>query len=207
MGGGGRKERCRRETFVGAEAGVERERLPMWSVSGMPSLSACGSVFVDCVGSGRMLALVYAHDLSRPIFFGWFAVAAPFCLFSMHASIHPTRCPFLHALLAHACTSTLFPCTGPFFSLTRPSRHPPSRAHTRTDPRSASLYHPPPPHLHCSPPFRVCARRPRQDGSFKASEYMRVTLSCDHRTVDGAVGAAFLQSLKGYLTNPSSMLL
>ena len=48
---------------------------------------------------------------------------------------------------------------------------------------------------------------PGKDGSFKTSEYMRVTLSCDHRTVDGAVGAAFLQSLKGYLSNPTSMLL
>jgi len=48
---------------------------------------------------------------------------------------------------------------------------------------------------------------PAKDGTFKASEYMRVTLSCDHRTVDGAVGASFLQSLKAYLSNPSSMLL
>jgi pyruvate dehydrogenase E2 component (dihydrolipoamide acetyltransferase) len=48
---------------------------------------------------------------------------------------------------------------------------------------------------------------PEKDGSFKASNYMRVTLSCDHRTVDGAVGAAFLQTLKGYLSDPSSMLL
>jgi len=48
---------------------------------------------------------------------------------------------------------------------------------------------------------------PAKDGSFKASNYMRVTLSCDHRTVDGAVGAAFLQTLKGYLSDPASMLL
>lgn len=36
---------------------------------------------------------------------------------------------------------------------------------------------------------------------------MKVTLSCDHRVVDGALGAAFLKTLKGYLENPLSMLL
>jgi pyruvate dehydrogenase E2 component (dihydrolipoamide acetyltransferase) len=36
---------------------------------------------------------------------------------------------------------------------------------------------------------------------------MKVTLSCDHRVVDGATGAAFLQSVKGYLENPVTMLL
>ncbi|MFZ4785207.1 MAG: dihydrolipoamide acetyltransferase family protein, partial [Flavobacteriales bacterium] len=35
---------------------------------------------------------------------------------------------------------------------------------------------------------------------------MKVTLSCDHRVVDGASGAAFLQTLKGYLENPVTML-
>ena len=35
---------------------------------------------------------------------------------------------------------------------------------------------------------------------------MKVTLSCDHRAVDGALGAAFLQSLKSYLENPVMML-
>jgi pyruvate dehydrogenase E2 component (dihydrolipoamide acetyltransferase) len=36
---------------------------------------------------------------------------------------------------------------------------------------------------------------------------MRVTLSSDHRVIDGAVAARFLQSLKGFLENPASMLL
>jgi len=36
---------------------------------------------------------------------------------------------------------------------------------------------------------------------------MAVTLSCDHRVVDGAVGAQWLQRFKAYLENPSTMLL
>ena len=42
---------------------------------------------------------------------------------------------------------------------------------------------------------------------FGVSHVMKLTMSCDHRTVDGAVGAAFLQTLKKYLENPVTMLL
>ena len=35
---------------------------------------------------------------------------------------------------------------------------------------------------------------------------MRVTLSCDHRVIDGATGAAFLQTLKAILENPLAMV-
>jgi pyruvate dehydrogenase E2 component (dihydrolipoamide acetyltransferase) len=35
---------------------------------------------------------------------------------------------------------------------------------------------------------------------------MKVTLACDHRTVDGATGAQFLQTLKQYVENPVTML-
>jgi pyruvate dehydrogenase E2 component (dihydrolipoamide acetyltransferase) len=35
---------------------------------------------------------------------------------------------------------------------------------------------------------------------------MNVTLSCDHRVVDGALGAAFLQTLKGLLEDPVRIL-
>jgi pyruvate dehydrogenase E2 component (dihydrolipoamide acetyltransferase) len=42
--------------------------------------------------------------------------------------------------------------------------------------------------------------------SFGTSNFMKVTLSCDHRTVDGAVGAAFLQTVKKFLENPVTML-
>ncbi len=36
---------------------------------------------------------------------------------------------------------------------------------------------------------------------------MKLTLACDHRTVDGATGSAFLQTLKEYIENPVTMLL
>jgi pyruvate dehydrogenase E2 component (dihydrolipoamide acetyltransferase) len=42
---------------------------------------------------------------------------------------------------------------------------------------------------------------------FGVTNVMMLTMSCDHRTVDGAVGAAFLQTLKKYLENPVTMLL
>lgn len=43
-------------------------------------------------------------------------------------------------------------------------------------------------------------------GEFGVRNIMKLTLSCDHRSVDGAVGAAFLQTLKGFLENPVTML-
>lgn len=42
---------------------------------------------------------------------------------------------------------------------------------------------------------------------FKQSDYISVTLSCDHRTVDGAVGARWLQTFQQFLEDPHSMLL
>jgi pyruvate dehydrogenase E2 component (dihydrolipoamide acetyltransferase) len=41
---------------------------------------------------------------------------------------------------------------------------------------------------------------------FTTTQMMKLTLSCDHRSVDGAVGAAFLQTLKKYMENPVVML-
>jgi pyruvate dehydrogenase E2 component (dihydrolipoamide acetyltransferase) len=41
---------------------------------------------------------------------------------------------------------------------------------------------------------------------FGVTNIMKLTLSCDHRSVDGAVGAAFLQTLKKFLENPVTML-
>lgn len=42
---------------------------------------------------------------------------------------------------------------------------------------------------------------------WKESDYVAVTLSCDHRTVDGAVGARWLQYFRQFLEDPHSMLL
>ena len=45
------------------------------------------------------------------------------------------------------------------------------------------------------------------DGKLEVATLMSMTLSCDHRAIDGAVGATYLQALKGFLENPASMLL
>ncbi|HEX8331476.1 MAG TPA: pyruvate dehydrogenase complex dihydrolipoamide acetyltransferase [Segetibacter sp.] len=45
-----------------------------------------------------------------------------------------------------------------------------------------------------------------KNGQVVPANIMKVTLSCDHRVVDGATGAAFLQTLKGLLEEPLRML-
>jgi pyruvate dehydrogenase E2 component (dihydrolipoamide acetyltransferase) len=45
-----------------------------------------------------------------------------------------------------------------------------------------------------------------KNGNFVASSVMKLTLSCDHRVVDGAVGAGFLKDVKAFLENPVNML-
>jgi pyruvate dehydrogenase E2 component (dihydrolipoamide acetyltransferase) len=45
-----------------------------------------------------------------------------------------------------------------------------------------------------------------KDGQVVPGNVMKVTLSLDHRVADGASGAAFLQSVKGFLENPVTML-
>ena len=45
-----------------------------------------------------------------------------------------------------------------------------------------------------------------KNGQVVPGNVMKVTLSCDHRVVDGATGAAFLQTLKGLLEEPLRML-
>lgn len=45
------------------------------------------------------------------------------------------------------------------------------------------------------------------DGDIEVKKVMKVTLSCDHRVVDGVVGSKFLQTLKSYLEDPIKMLL
>ncbi|MCO5260703.1 MAG: pyruvate dehydrogenase complex dihydrolipoamide acetyltransferase [Crocinitomicaceae bacterium] len=46
-----------------------------------------------------------------------------------------------------------------------------------------------------------------KNGQVVPGNIMKVTLSCDHRVVDGASGAAFLQTVKNYLENPVLLLL
>lgn len=45
------------------------------------------------------------------------------------------------------------------------------------------------------------------ENGYRAAQMMSVTLSCDHRTVDGAVGAQWLAAFKKYLEKPTTMLL
>jgi pyruvate dehydrogenase E2 component (dihydrolipoamide acetyltransferase) len=46
-----------------------------------------------------------------------------------------------------------------------------------------------------------------KDGQIAVGNIMKVTLSCDHRVVDGATGSAFLQTLQGLLEEPLRMLI
>ncbi len=45
-----------------------------------------------------------------------------------------------------------------------------------------------------------------KNGQIVVGHTMKLSLACDHRTVDGATGAQFLQTLKGYIENPVTML-
>jgi pyruvate dehydrogenase E2 component (dihydrolipoamide acetyltransferase) len=40
------------------------------------------------------------------------------------------------------------------------------------------------------------------DGELTVKKHLRVTMSCDHRVIDGATGAKFLQTLRRMLENP-----
>ena len=46
-----------------------------------------------------------------------------------------------------------------------------------------------------------------KNGQVVPGNIMKVTLACDHRVVDGATGAAFLQTLKGLIENPVRILI
>ncbi len=45
-----------------------------------------------------------------------------------------------------------------------------------------------------------------KEGNIVIGNTMKLTLACDHRTVDGVTGALFLETLKGYIENPVTML-
>jgi pyruvate dehydrogenase E2 component (dihydrolipoamide acetyltransferase) len=46
-----------------------------------------------------------------------------------------------------------------------------------------------------------------QNGQFLAATIMTVTMSCDHRVIDGATGARFLATFKSFVEEPAAMLL
>jgi pyruvate dehydrogenase E2 component (dihydrolipoamide acetyltransferase) len=54
---------------------------------------------------------------------------------------------------------------------------------------------------------RISEKIIRKGDSFAATQVMKLTLSCDHRSVDGATGAAFLQTVKRFLENPVRLFL
>ncbi len=45
-----------------------------------------------------------------------------------------------------------------------------------------------------------------KDGNIVVGNTMKLTLACDHRTVDGVTGSLFLETLKGFIENPVTML-
>lgn len=45
-----------------------------------------------------------------------------------------------------------------------------------------------------------------KNGEIAVGNVMNITLACDHRTIDGAVGAAFMNTVKQYIENPVTML-
>jgi pyruvate dehydrogenase E2 component (dihydrolipoamide acetyltransferase) len=46
-----------------------------------------------------------------------------------------------------------------------------------------------------------------KNGELTVATVMSVTLSCDHRAIDGAVGAEYMAAVKMFLEQPSAMLL
>ena len=54
---------------------------------------------------------------------------------------------------------------------------------------------------------RISEKIVRKGEAFAATQVMKLTLSCDHRSVDGATGAAFLQTVKRFLENPVRLFL
>jgi pyruvate dehydrogenase E2 component (dihydrolipoamide acetyltransferase) len=53
---------------------------------------------------------------------------------------------------------------------------------------------------------RMAERPVAHEGAVVIRRRMRLTMSCDHRVIDGATGARFLQTLKGMLENPLAMV-
>ena len=45
-----------------------------------------------------------------------------------------------------------------------------------------------------------------KDGRLAVATQMKITLSCDHRAVDGALGAELIGAIKQYIESPTAML-
>jgi pyruvate dehydrogenase E2 component (dihydrolipoamide acetyltransferase) len=54
---------------------------------------------------------------------------------------------------------------------------------------------------------RIAERAVARDGKVLAAQTMILTLGCDHRAVDGASGARFLQDLVAAVEDPENLLL
>jgi pyruvate dehydrogenase E2 component (dihydrolipoamide acetyltransferase) len=53
---------------------------------------------------------------------------------------------------------------------------------------------------------RIAEKPVAQNGAVSVRRRMRLTMSCDHRVIDGATGAQFLKTLKGMLENPLALV-
>ena len=53
---------------------------------------------------------------------------------------------------------------------------------------------------------RIVSKPVAHDGAVQLRRRMRITMSCDHRVIDGATGAQFLKTLKGMLENPLALV-
>jgi pyruvate dehydrogenase E2 component (dihydrolipoyllysine-residue acetyltransferase) len=53
---------------------------------------------------------------------------------------------------------------------------------------------------------RIAQKPVAHDGNVVLRRRLRMTMSCDHRVIDGATGAQFLQTLKGMLENPLALV-
>jgi pyruvate dehydrogenase E2 component (dihydrolipoamide acetyltransferase) len=53
---------------------------------------------------------------------------------------------------------------------------------------------------------RIAPKPVEHQGQLALRRQMRLTMSCDHRVIDGATGARFLQTLKAMLENPLALV-
>jgi pyruvate dehydrogenase E2 component (dihydrolipoamide acetyltransferase) len=53
---------------------------------------------------------------------------------------------------------------------------------------------------------RMAQKPVAHEGEIALRRRMRLTMSCDHRVIDGATGARFLKTLKGMLENPLALV-